>query len=130
MAETDLIQQFLDYFWIYFPLGIIGLYRWGVWVFKKICATFYHPIPASIPNYYTSFGIITPVYNEDPVLFKKALCSWQQNNPDELIAVIDERDIRCIEVFQEFSADKPWANLIVTPMPGKRPALVKGILQD
>lgn len=129
MVETGLMQQFLDYFWLYFPLGAFGLFRWSVWVFKKICATFYHPIPASIPNYYASFGIITPVYNEDPVLFKKALASWQQNYPDELIAVIDERDKSCIEVFREFASDKPWAKLIVTLMPGKRAALVKGILR-
>jgi len=75
-------------------------------------------------------AIITPVYEEDPNLFNKALESWAQNSPDELIAVIDERDIPCIKAFKNFARDKTWAKLIVTSKPGKRPALVDGILSS
>jgi cellulose synthase/poly-beta-1,6-N-acetylglucosamine synthase-like glycosyltransferase len=115
-------------FLIYIPLGIIGLWRWGIWMFKKLGSLYYIPIDPGnqIENY--TMGIITPVYNENPTVFKIALDSWQSNKPDELIAVIDQNDVPCIRVFQEFAQNKPWAKLIVTPKPGKRPALADGIL--
>ena len=129
MVDTAsiIIGQILEYIWFYFPLGLIGCYRWGVWVFKRICAQRYEPVPIGIPTYYSSLSVITPVYNEDPALFKKALESWEASHPDELIAVIDQRDIPCIEVFKEFAIGKRWAQLVVTPRPGKRPALALGI---
>jgi N-acetylglucosaminyltransferase len=130
MVETPIVTQFFEYFWLYFPLGVIGFYRWSVWVFKVICAHFYRPYHVGIPGYYTSLGIITPVHDEDPILFLKALESWAKNSPDELIAVIDERDIPCIAAFKEFAKDKSWAKLIVTSKPGKRSALVDGILKS
>jgi cellulose synthase/poly-beta-1,6-N-acetylglucosamine synthase-like glycosyltransferase len=115
-------------FLIYIPLGIIGLWRWGVWIFKKLGSVCYVPInPGNQKENYT-MGIITPVYNENPSVFRTALHSWQSNNPDELIAVIDQKDLPCIRIFQEFAQNKPWAKLIVTSKPGKRPALADGIL--
>ena len=115
-------------FLIYIPLGIIGLWRWGVWIFKKLGSICYIPInPGNQKENYT-MGIITPVYNENPSVFRTALHSWQSNNPDELIAVIDQKDLPCIRIFQEFAQNKPWAKLIVTSKAGKRPALADGIL--
>ena len=127
LDASAVLEPILDYFWIYFPLGIIGFYRWGVWVFKTLCSRFYNPIQVGVPSYYSSFSIVTPVYNEDPKLFKNALLSWEKSDPDELIAVIDKRDISCINVFKEFAIGRPWATLIVTPVLGKRPALAEGI---
>ena len=115
-------------FLIYIPLGIIGLWRWGVWIFKKLGSICYIPInPGNQKENYT-MGIITPVYNENPTVFRTALHSWQSNNPDELIAVIYQKDVPCIRIFQEFAQNKPWAKLIVTSKAGKRPALADGIL--
>ena len=129
MAEdfSYFFQQIIDYFWFYFPLGVIGLYRWSVWAFKKVCALRYKPLHVSIPGYYSSFSIVTPVYFEDPILFRKALESWETSHPDELIAVIDERDKPCIHMFRDFAVDRPWAKLMVTSILGKRPALALGI---
>jgi cellulose synthase/poly-beta-1,6-N-acetylglucosamine synthase-like glycosyltransferase len=113
---------------IYLPLGIIGIWRWGIWLFKKLGSLYYRPInPENQVQNYT-MGIITPVYNEDPSVFRAALDSWQSNNPNELIAVIDQKDMHCIRVFEEFAQNKPWAKLIVTSKAGKRPALADGIL--
>jgi cellulose synthase/poly-beta-1,6-N-acetylglucosamine synthase-like glycosyltransferase len=115
-------------FLIYIPLGVIGFWRWGVWIFKKLGSLCYSPInPGNqIENF--TLAIITPVYNEDPSVFKTALHSWQSNNPDEIIAIIDQKDVHCIRIFQEFAQNKPWAKLIVTSKAGKRPALADGIL--
>ena len=131
-AFTDEVGSILvkgtQNFLIYIPLGIIGLWRWGVWLFKKLGSVCYVPInPGNQKENYT-MGIITPVYNEDPTVFKTALYSWQSNNPDELIAVIDQKDVPCIKIFQDFAQNKPWAKLIITSKAGKRPALADGIL--
>ena len=127
-AVESAVYIFLKYIRLYIPLAAIGSWRWSVWLFKRICAHRYRPIYVGLPAYYSTLSIITPVYNENPRIFASALNSWQSNNPDELIAVIDYKDTGCIEIFKEFSKNKSWAKLIVTSKPGKRPALADGIL--
>ena len=133
-AVTDVVGsatlKIMDNFWIYFPLALIGTWRWAVWIFKRMCAQLYIPIepdPSCSSN--SSLSIITPVYNENPKMFKTALESWHFNKPDEIIAVIDQTDIHCIEAFKIFSRNKASARLIITSKPGKRPALADGILE-
>jgi cellulose synthase/poly-beta-1,6-N-acetylglucosamine synthase-like glycosyltransferase len=121
------IVKLEEHFWIYIPLGIIGIWRWIVWGIKKIGATLYVPMQEERTD--RAMSIITPVYNEDPITFNLALRSWEKNSPDEIIAVIDERDKDCIRVFKEFGKNRPWIKLIVTPKPGKRQALADGILE-
>lgn len=113
---------------IYSPLGVIGAWRWGVWLWQKIISFGYRPIPARPDDPSLSLSVITPVYNENPELFQRALLSWQRNTPDEIIAVIDASDTPCIAAFEEFARIYPGAKLIVTEEPGKRPALARGIL--
>jgi len=119
------VEEIPEYFWLYFPLGFIGIWRWGSWAFRKIQARRYKPIPPT--NYMPTVSIISPVYNEDPDIFGHALESWHANSPDEIIAVIDHKERSCIEVFTKFARDKPWARLVVTSKPGKRNALAEGI---
>ena len=121
------IVKLEEHFWIYIPLGIIGIWRWIVWGIKKIGATLYVPMQEERTD--RAMSIITPVYNEDPITFNLALRSWEKNSPDEIIAVIDERDKDCIRVFKEFGKNRPWIKLIVTTKPGKRQALADGILE-
>ena len=106
------------------PLGIVGTWRWSVWGIKRITGLFYRPAKNSFT---ASLAIVTPVYNEDPVIFKHALRSWKANNPDEIIAVIDYTDARNIAIFKSFARGYRKAKLIVTKKPGKRPALADGI---
>lgn len=109
---------------LYLPLGLIGIWRWGTWVFKKILAQFYHP---DLREYKSSVAIITPVYNENPSIFIEALVSWAKNSPNEIIAVIDHTDLNSIKIFDNFKRVYPGARLIITTKPGKREALVDGI---
>ena len=108
----------------YLPLGIIGAWRWGVWLFRRLVSLAYRPISEA---YDAPVSVITPVYNENPEVFRQALQSWQANNPQEIIAVIDHTDTRCIQEFREFAKQYSEAKLIVTETPGKRPALAEGI---
>ncbi len=126
VSNALLLSLSTNYF-VYVPLGMIGIWRWGVWVFKKICSMHYKAFDSSNAGQNMDFSIITPVFKEDPVTFKTALESWQENNPNEIIAVIDQTDTDCINTFKEFSIDKPMNKLIITAKPGKREALVDGI---
>ncbi|MEZ4867615.1 MAG: glycosyltransferase [Caldilineaceae bacterium] len=80
----------------------------------------------------TTTSLVIPVYNEAPDVFRAALHSWIANKPTEIIAVIDHSDQQCIGIFNEFAAayasSKLHFKLIVTKKPGKRPALVDGML--
>lgn len=108
----------------YVPLGVIGVWRWSVWVFKKFISFFYKD-PTG--KYRASVSIVTPVYNEDPVMFRMALMSWKQNNPKEIIAVIDHTDTACIETFNAFCKTFSGGKIVITEKPGKRAALGDGI---
>ncbi len=119
------LNNYLPIIALYFPLGLIGIWRWGVWVLKKTVAQYYQPTKSG--DYQTTLSVVTPVYNEDPKLFRRALESWQQNNPEEIIAVIDDSDKVCIEEFKDFANNANNAKLIITTKPGKRPALADGV---
>jgi hyaluronan synthase len=102
------------------PIGIIGLARWLMWLAKRIPALFYRPIEN---DYDTTATLVTPVYNEDPALFRRALESWIANQPERIIAVIDVTDTLCMAVASEY----PQVDIIPIDVPGKRPALATGV---
>lgn len=118
------MDDYLSLLAFYCPLGIIGFWRWGTWLVRRLVSLFYKP---SKQNFHASVSIVTPVYNEDPDIFRQALASWRANNPLEIIAVIDHTDEKCIREFEEFSRQFDQAKLIVTEKPGKRQALADGI---
>lgn len=121
---TFYLQQYIDIHPYILPLGFIGIWRWMTWMFKEIVALNYKP---KANSYKANVSIVTPVYNENPAIFSQALESWKKNNPFEIIAVIDYTDTQCIEIFKRFAASNKRAHLIVTKIPGKRPALADGI---
>jgi hyaluronan synthase len=118
-------SKYLDVLYLYFPLGLIGAYRWSVWFFKKVVAEWYTPVPEN--KHQETLSVVVPVYNEDPHLFRMALESWICNRPDEIIAVIDHTDQACREVFQSFQRERESLTLLITERPGKRQALSDGI---
>ncbi len=116
-------QEFLPALPAYYPLGVIGGWRWGVWLTKKIVAQFYRPTTGL---YQATVSVVTPVYNENPAIFSRALASWRLSGVEEIIAVIDYTDEECIRTFRTFQRNFSGAKLIVTQEPGKRPALAIG----
>jgi cellulose synthase/poly-beta-1,6-N-acetylglucosamine synthase-like glycosyltransferase len=71
---TDTVGSVLvrlqEHFWFYVPLGLIGLWRWLTWGFKSACAEYYRPINVQPFSPRPSLCIITPVYNENPQIFR------------------------------------------------------------
>ncbi len=117
-------NQYADRYRFLFPLGIIGIWRWFVWMMKESIGLYYRP---KTKPYRGKVSIVTPVYNENPSVFKAALESWEDNSPSEIVAVIDYTDKKCIRIFKEFSKNFLKAILIITRIPGKRAALAAGI---
>jgi hyaluronan synthase len=104
------------------PIGLVGAFRWAMWLAKRIPAMFYRPIHNS---YTCTATIVTPVYNEDPVLFRQAIESWLANKPDHIIAVIDVTDVTCMQIAGEY----PQIEVMPIDIPGKRAALAAGVDQ-
>ena len=117
------MEDFAELLLFYLPLGILGLWRWGTWLMRRTSGWAYKPTPG---QYHAEVSVVTPVYMEDPAVFRKAIQSWAANKPTEIIAVIDAADERCIAEFKAFGKSFPGARLIVTEKPGKRPALADG----
>ena len=129
MPDLSIIREIF----LLLPLSVIGVWRWSFWVIRRIGAAMYRPNveawPASTPR--PTVTIVTPVYNEDPEIFRQALESWKKNSVDEVIAVIDKSNTRHIVHYEkEYVRDttsKTKFRMIVTPKPGKRAALCDGI---
>jgi cellulose synthase/poly-beta-1,6-N-acetylglucosamine synthase-like glycosyltransferase len=132
----NFIPTSLYTYWLIIPLGIIGTWRWTIWLIKKIVATLYSPImpgstlAASNATEQFTVSVIIPVYKEDKKIFKRSLESWWKNKPAEIIAIIDKSDPECVAEFKEFQQGKSNLKLIVTSKPGKRAALADGISES
>lgn len=105
------------------PLGILGAIRWSSWTIRRVVALFYRPI---LPGYFEPITIVVPVYQEDPEIFTTALKSWLDNPVVEVICVIDVTDEICQAISRRY--EELWGRVrtIITDVPGKRDALVKG----
>lgn len=103
----------------YIPIGILGVVRWLSWFIRRIPAALYRPFTS---HHREPITIVTPVYQEDPEIFRAALESWLANeHVTEVICVIDVTD----EVCQKIAAEYPLT-VLPTSTPGKRPALKLG----
>jgi cellulose synthase/poly-beta-1,6-N-acetylglucosamine synthase-like glycosyltransferase len=120
---------------LYIPLSIIGVWRWTFWIIRRVAASLYRPNPGEWPKgaKKPTVTVVTPVYNEDPVIFEEAMQSWIKNGVTEIIAVIDKSNTRhIIEYERRYLSNKSLktkCRMIVTPKPGKRAALCDGIEQ-
>jgi cellulose synthase/poly-beta-1,6-N-acetylglucosamine synthase-like glycosyltransferase len=108
----------LYYYVLGTPLGVLGLFRWGCWLVRRIPAVLYKPV---LNDFRTSISIAVPVYQEDPIIFETAIQSWLANNVEEVILVIDQSDKVCQEIASRYPV-----TVVITDVPGKRDALVKG----
>ncbi|HLK43511.1 MAG TPA: glycosyltransferase [Thermoleophilia bacterium] len=108
----------LRHYLAFFPLGVLGLFRWTVWLFRRVPAALYQPVDN---DHRLPLSIVVPVYQEHPVVFARAIESWLANEVAEVVLVIDATDTACIEVARRYPV-----RVIVTHVPGKRDALRRG----
>jgi hyaluronan synthase len=115
----------------YLPIAVVGIWRWSVWLGKLCVARLYSPYSVSdeaVPMLSEfDVSIVTPVYRPDTDEFMSAVRSWHATDPHEIIVVIDAGDTEVIRRFREYADDHDDISCVVTPKPGKRPALVDGV---
>jgi hyaluronan synthase len=111
---------FIDfrYYLVYLPLGLLGLVRWTFWIVRRAPASLYRPVRNS---FRLPMSIVVPVYQEDPEIFALAIESWLANDVEEVVLVIDVTDDACREVAARYPV-----TVVITDVPGKRDALVRG----
>jgi hyaluronan synthase len=83
---------------------------------------FYRP---TMPGHVEPMTVVTPVYQEDPVLFRQAIDSWLRNDVAEVICVVDVTDEGSMAIARSY-ASTGRVRVMSTNVPGKRDALVKG----
>jgi cellulose synthase/poly-beta-1,6-N-acetylglucosamine synthase-like glycosyltransferase len=105
----------------YIPLGAIGFARWASWLVRRVPAALYRPV---VTGHREPLTVVVPVYQEDPVVFRRALESWLYNDIDEVVCVIDVTDTSCMAVAAEYAAR--GVRVVPTDVPGKRDALRRG----
>jgi len=109
-------DEHIHYYLIFF------LWVWVVWLIKFGFAKRYRV--KYTQDYQTSVSVIIPTYNEDPDLFKDALQSTVDNNPDEIIIVFDSPNENLEEIARSF----PKVKTIIIPKNGKRTAFATGLV--
>ena len=97
---------------------IFVLFVWAVFFIKLWYSQRYRPY---LEEYTTSHSVVVPVYQEDLNTFTNCVKSIQQNKPEELIVVIDEREKGRYEaLLKSLSINYDYAPI------GKREAVAKG----
>jgi cellulose synthase/poly-beta-1,6-N-acetylglucosamine synthase-like glycosyltransferase len=104
------------------PLGIAGILVWTLWIYRAISSRFYKPI---VNDFRLTTSVVVPSYREDPRILLRCLESWQSQDPDEIIIVIDVDDVECQRLLAE--VEDPRLKVIVFKHSGKRSALGVGI---
>ncbi len=104
----------LHYFMLFY------MFVWLVWATKAFFALRYKPYTTP---YTTTTSVIIPVVDEDPDHFRKVLQSIRNNNPTEILVVINGKRNTVLETI----CDRMQIPRIWCSKPGKRNAVVHGL---
>jgi cellulose synthase/poly-beta-1,6-N-acetylglucosamine synthase-like glycosyltransferase len=78
----------------YFPLAIAGTIVWLLWLYRVILSATAKPIES---DFRSTTSVIVPSYHEDPDILLRCLESWREQNPTEIIIVLDVMDIEAYD---------------------------------
>jgi N-acetylglucosaminyltransferase len=105
-----------------FPLAIAGVIVWGLWLYRCILSSMASPF---INNFSTTTSVVVPSYHEDPDILMQCLHNWREQDPTEIIVVLDVADT---EAYERISAlNDPVITPVLFRHAGKRSALGVGI---
>jgi len=104
------------------PLGVAGFIVWAVWIFRAVSSRFCRPI---VTNFRTTTSVVVPSYREDAEILGECLENWLEQDPTEVIVVVDVDDLDCIRVLR--ANGDPRLKVIEFKHAGKRSALGVGV---
>jgi hyaluronan synthase len=121
IAMADLLRG-LQRFWYFLPMGLVGFVSWTVWAIRWTISRRYRPL---VNEHRTSTSVVVPSYREDPDVLMRCLASWLEEDPGEVILVVDLADVEVLRRLEE----NPDERVRVVPFRhhGKRSALGVGI---
>jgi hyaluronan synthase len=109
--------------WFILPFGLAGILSWGTWVVRRILSRRYRPL---VNDFRTTTSVVVPSYREDPDILMRCLQTWLQENPNEVILVVDTADTEVLKRLESHRYDKR-VRVIPFLHQGKRSALGVGI---
>lgn len=104
------------------PLGVAGIVVWSLWLYRAVSSRF---APAILNEHRTTTSVVVPSYREDPDVLQMCLRSYLEQDPDEVIVVVDHEDTECRARLASVSDRR--LHTIVFAHSGKRSALGVGI---
>lgn len=106
----------------YFPVAIAGAIVWGLWIYRFVLSRRARPL---VSDFRASTSVVVPSFHEDPDILMSCLDSWRQQDPDEIIIVLDVQDLEAYERIEALG--DPRVRPILFHHVGKRSALGAGI---
>jgi cellulose synthase/poly-beta-1,6-N-acetylglucosamine synthase-like glycosyltransferase len=74
----------------YIPIAIAGTVVWLLWLYRVVRSA---TAPAIVSDFSTTTSVIVPSFHEDPDILMRCLKSWREQNPTEIIIVLDVADL-------------------------------------
>jgi cellulose synthase/poly-beta-1,6-N-acetylglucosamine synthase-like glycosyltransferase len=79
----------LEHWQLFVPVGIIGGISWSVWLIRKVMSARYRPL---VNDFRTTTSVVVPSFHEDPDIIERCLDTWLEQNPTEVVIVLDVAD--------------------------------------
>jgi N-acetylglucosaminyltransferase len=122
---TSTLGQVGDFFVTilpYIPIAIAGTVVWLLWLYRVLRSA---TAPAIVTEFTTTTSVIVPSYHEDPDILMRCLTSWREQDPTEIIIVLDVKDLEAYQRITALGDDR--IRPILFHHAGKRSALGVGI---
>ena len=121
IVSTEVIDL-LDALRPYFPIAIAGLIVWSLWLYRFVLSRKARPI---VSDFASTTSVVVPSFHEDPQILMRCLESWREQDPTEIIVVLDTADV---DTFDELVAlGDERVKPVLFDHAGKRSALGAGI---
>jgi N-acetylglucosaminyltransferase len=122
LADWRSFGDFVETIAPYFPLAIAGTIVWLLWLYRVILSYRAKPIES---DFRTTTSVIVPSFHEDPDILMRCLESWREQNPTEIIIVLDVADLEAYDRIEALGDDRVIP--VLFHHVGKRSALGVGV---
>lgn len=106
------------------PLGLVAALSWSVWFLRRFLSHRYRPV---VNGHREQISVVVPVYAEDPDVLERCLMSWVDQEPLEILLVVDDLDAATLARLA--ALDLPGVRVLPRRHTGKRGFLAEGIRQ-
>ena len=95
---SDTINTIIQLDWqdvrAFFPLALAGVVVWSLWLYRVILSRRARPI---VSDFRTTTSVVVPSFHEDVPILMRCLRSWLEQDPTEVIVVLDVADLEAME---------------------------------